>query len=67
MGWMISVGQAGAAKRGNRQPLSMRFDGQGVAVRVEVRNDAGVTADRQSAWQAQRVWQKVLSTVVDFE
>jgi len=66
MGWMISVGRAGAAKQGGAdQPLSMRFDGQGVAVRVQVGPDAGAAG--RPAWQAQRVWQKVLSTVVDFE
>jgi hypothetical protein len=64
---MISVGRAGAAI-GQPQPLSMRFDGQGVAVRVQVGQGAAAdSADALAARQAQRMWQKVLSTVVGVE
>jgi hypothetical protein len=52
MGWIISVGKAGAKGRmAGAQAVSLRVELQGVAVYL-------------SAWQAQRVWQNVLSTLV---
>jgi hypothetical protein len=72
MGWTISVGQAGSkgkhsAKQANRQSsaqaLMLSVDVQGVAARVKVYPDAHTDA-AAPAWQAQRVWQTVLSTLV---
>ena len=68
MGWIISVGRAGAASgKGQGQAMSLRFDGEGTALQLKVRESAGRPADPVLAWQAQRVWQKVLSTVVGFD
>lgn len=72
MGWTISVGQAGvkgkqAARRTNQQtglqPLMLSVDVDGMAARVKVYPDARTEA-AAPAWQAQRVWQNVLSTLV---
>ncbi len=69
MGWMISVGRAGAKGRaGSVQAVSLRVDMQGMAAQVRVYPDAGRKpsggADAIPAWQAQRVWQNVLTTLV---
>jgi hypothetical protein len=61
MGWIISVGKAGAKGRlANTQPVSLRVDVQGLATQVRVFPDSGTSP----AWQAQRVLQTVLSTLV---
>jgi hypothetical protein len=71
MGWIISVGKAGA--RGNNrdgQVLSVCFDASGVAARIEVYADAGKPAGQGGAipaWQARRIWRNVLSTLADTE
>jgi len=63
MGWTISVGTAGARSskgRGGRpQALS-------VCIKVFPNADRTTLVDAGStpAWQAQRVWQNVLSTLV---
>ena len=72
MGWTISVGTAGA--RGNKargarpQVLSVCFDAQGMTAQVKVYPNGDTTASDSAgsmpAWQAQRVWQNVLSTLV---
>jgi len=70
MGWIISVGRAGANGRANgraAQALSVRFDGAGVALQLKVRDDGVRSGDPLPARQAQRVWQKVLSTVVGID
>lgn len=63
MGWMISVGTPGARSskgRGGRP--------QALSVCIKVYPNAGRTtlddAGSTPAWQAQRVWQNVLSTLV---
>jgi hypothetical protein len=65
MGWTISVGTAGVrgskARGGGPQALSVYVDAQGVTAQVKVIPSAG----SMPAWQAQRVWQNVLSTLVD--
>ena len=59
MGWIISVGKAGAKGRAeNAQAVSLRVDMQGMAAQVRV------LPDTLPAWQAQRVWQNVLTTLV---
>ena len=61
MGWIISVGKAGAkGKTAGAQAVSLRVDVQGMAAQVRVFPDTGPVP----AWQAQRVWQNVLSTLV---
>ena len=69
MGWMISVGRAGAAKGGTQQQaLSMRFDTRDVAFRLQVGGDkTRPEQDALAARQAQRVWGKVLATVVGLD
>jgi hypothetical protein len=72
MGWTISVGTAGArsskGKGGRPQALSVCIDAQGVIAQVKVFPNADrttlVDAGSTPAWQAQRVWQNVLSTLV---
>jgi hypothetical protein len=69
MGWIISVGKAGAKGRaGNAQAVSLRMDMQGMAAQVRIYPAAGQAAsnalDALPAWQAQRVWQNVLTTLV---
>ena len=69
MGWIISVGRAGAKGRAaGVQALSLRMDVQGMAAQVRVFPDNGPAASRTDdllpARQAQRVWQNVLSTLV---
>jgi len=72
MGWTISVGTAGARNskgRGGRpQALSVSIDAQGVTAQVKVFPNADRTTSGDAgsipAWQAQRVWQNVLSTLV---
>jgi hypothetical protein len=72
MGWTISVGTAGARSskgRGGRpQALSVCIDAQGVTAQVKVIPNADRTTSGDAgsipAWQAQRVWQNVLSTLV---
>jgi len=69
MGWIISVGRAGAKGRtGSAQAVSLRMDMQGMTAQVRIFPAAGHpasgTADALPAWQAQRVWQNVLTTLV---
>jgi hypothetical protein len=72
MGWTISVGTAGATgsktRYGRSQTLSVSFDAHGVTARVTANPDAaGLASDVAGsvpAWQAQRVWQNVLTTLV---
>lgn len=72
MGWTISVGTAGARSgkgRGGRpQALSICIDAQGMTAQVKVFPNADRTTSgdvgSMPAWQAQRVWQNVLSTLV---
>jgi len=75
MGWTISVGTAGArsttnSSRGGRtQALSVWIDAHGVTAQIKVSPNAGRTTSSHDAgsipaWQAQRVWQNVLSTLV---
>jgi hypothetical protein len=69
MGWTISVGRAGAAKgNGAAQAMSMRVDEPGVVLRLKVGEYERATGGAPApAWQAQRVWQKVLATVVGID
>jgi hypothetical protein len=61
MGWIISVGKAGAkGKTAGAQAVSLRVDVQGMAAQVRIFPESGAIP----AWQAQRVWQNVLSTLV---
>lgn len=72
MGWTISVGTAGAKNKaggGRAQALSIWIDAHGVTAQVKVSPNADRTtsfsdAGAIPAWQAQRVWQNVLSTLV---
>jgi hypothetical protein len=72
MGWTISVGTAGArgstTRNGRPQTLSVSFDAHGVTARVTANADAaGLASDVAGsvpAWQARRVWQNVLTTLV---
>ena len=73
MGWVISVGQAGVkGKKTGAQALMLSVDVEGTAARVKVYRgpDAGLYTSTAAqpgalpAWQAQRVWQNVLSTLV---
>jgi len=76
MGWTISVGTAGARRSktsskaggGRTQALSIWIDAHGVTAQVKVSPNADrTTLDKAGsipAWQAQRVWQNVLSTLV---
>jgi hypothetical protein len=69
MGWIISVGRAGARGKGKGgQILSVCFDADRIPARVKVCADAGEpasqAADAVPSWQAQRVWRNVLSTLV---
>jgi hypothetical protein len=58
MGWIISVGKAGAkGTAGGTQALSLSVNLQGMEGQVKL-------AGAVPAWQAQRVWQNVLSTLV---
>lgn len=75
MGWTISVGTAGAAatagKGGKAQTLSIDIDAHGLKAQVKVSPNADRTPSGDAgsipAWQAQRVWQNVLSTLVGTE
>jgi hypothetical protein len=72
MGWTISVGTAGArgskTRNGRPQMVSVSFDAHGVSARVTADPDtAGLPSDGAGsvpAWQARRVWQNVLTTLV---
>lgn len=69
MAWMISVGRAGAKGRAaGVQAVSLRIDVQGMAAQVKVFPNADRTTSGDTgsipAWQVQRVWQNVLSTLV---
>jgi hypothetical protein len=68
MGWIISVGRAGAKRASGVQAVSLRMDVQGMPVQVKVFPDGGChpasSADALDARQAQRVWQNVLSSLV---
>lgn len=73
MGWKISVGQAGvkgrqAGRQADARALLLSVDVQGTAARVTVypdtRTGAAIEAGAAPAWQAQRVLQNVLSTLV---
>ena len=72
MGWTISVGTAGArgstTRNGRPQTLSVSFDAHGVTARVTANPDAAAHASDAAgsvpAWQARRVWQNVLTTLV---
>jgi hypothetical protein len=72
MGWTISVGTAGArgskTRYGRPQTLAVSFDAHGVTARVTAGPDAaGLVSDGARsvpAWQARRVWQNVLTTLV---
>jgi hypothetical protein len=72
MGWTISVGTAGArgskTRNGRPQMVSVSFDAHGVSARVTADPDAaGFASDGAGsvpAWQARRVWQNVLTTLV---
>ena len=72
MGWKISVGTAGArgskGRGGIPQVLSVWTDAHGVTAQVKVVPNADRTTSDNAgsipAWQAQRVWQNVLSTLV---
>jgi hypothetical protein len=65
MGWIISVGQAGAKKQSNGVQvvsICVHMDGQRTLVKVGGRGtDAMTPAD---SMQARRVWQTVLTTLV---
>ena len=71
MGWIISVGRAGASKQAGGQGVSVSVDVQGVPARIKVFHDAAGTASRAAgaipARQAQRIWRNVLSTLTDTE
>jgi hypothetical protein len=69
MGWTISVGRAGAAKgNGVAQVMAMRVDEPGVVLRLKVGGNGTASGGAPApAWQAQRVWQKVLATVVGID
>jgi hypothetical protein len=69
MGWIISVGRAGAGTRtaADARAMSVRFDANGVALQLKVRELEDRLAAPAPDWQARRVWQKVLSTVVDID
>jgi hypothetical protein len=74
MGWIISVGQAGVKGRqagrqagGQTEALMLSVDVHGTAARIKLYPDArteAIETGAASAWQAQRVWQNVLSTLV---
>lgn len=69
MAWMISVGKAGAKGRAaGVQAVSLRIDVAGMAAQVKFFPNADRTTSGDTgsipAWQAQRVWQNVLSTLV---
>lgn len=69
MAWMISVGRAGAKGRtAAAQAISLQVNVQGMAAQVKVFPNADRTTSGDTgsipAWQAQRVWQNVLSTLV---
>jgi hypothetical protein len=68
MGWIISVGRAGAKRTSGLQAVSLRMDVQGMPAHVKVFADTGRLAakgaDALPALQAQRVWQNVLATLV---
>jgi hypothetical protein len=64
MGWIISVGRAGSARKqrnaqAGEQVVSVSIDVQGVPARIKVFNDAGAIP----AWQARRVWRNLLTTL----
>ena len=72
MGWIISVGRAGARSRQtNGQGMSVSVDVQGVPARIRIFHDAGNPASHADgaipAWQARRIWRNVLSTLADTE
>jgi hypothetical protein len=62
MGWTISVGTAGARSKGR----GGRPQALSVCIKVFPNADRTTLVDTGSipAWQAQRVWQNVLSTLV---
>jgi hypothetical protein len=65
MGWIISVGKAGAkGSARDIQALSISFDvdGQHTQIRIADGLRPGAPADRV---QARRVWQTVLNTLID--
>lgn len=68
MGWIISVGKAGAKGRAaGAQALSLHIDAPGMAAQVRVcphvdRTPSG-DANSMPAWQAQRVWNLVSALV----
>jgi hypothetical protein len=68
MGWIISVGRAGAKRTSGLQAVSLRMEVQGMRAQVKVFPDAdrlaANSADALAALQAQRVWQNVLATLV---
>jgi hypothetical protein len=68
MGWIISVGKAGAKRTSGLQAILLRVDVQGMPAQVRVFADAGRpapgSADALPTPQAQRVWQNVLVTLV---
>jgi hypothetical protein len=68
MAWMISVGRAGAKGRAAPQAVSLQVNVQGMRAQVKVFPNADRTTSGDTgsipAWQAQRVWQNVLSTLV---
>lgn len=68
MGWIISVGRAGSArKQGNAQAggqvVSVSLDVHGVPARIRVFDDTGAIP----AWQARRIWRNLLATLADTE
>lgn len=68
MGWIISVGRAGNARKQRNaqaggQAISVSIDVQGVPARIKVFNDAGAIP----AWQARRIWRNLLTTLADTE
>jgi hypothetical protein len=71
MGWVISVGEAGVKGRQSRTQvgaLTLSVDVEGATARLKVYPDGHMGAESGAgavpAWQAQRVWQNVLSTLV---
>lgn len=70
MGWIISVGKAGApGKKADVRLLSVDADARGVPVRIQVFANDDPNASRDGtavpARQAQRVWHTILSTLVE--
>ena len=68
MGWIISVGRAGSARKqrnaqAGEQVVSVSIDVQGVPARIKVFDDSGAIP----AWQARRIWRNLLTTLADTE